>query len=132
MTHLLDSTALVAFVLDEPEADAVERLIVGGECGVSFATWIELQGRLRSLGLPLPEYEAQFADARALPLATLWADEAVLQRALAVKERGYFPFADSLIAATAWAANLILVHKDPHFTALPREIQQLDLRSLAK
>lgn len=132
MTHLLDSTALLAFILDEEEADAVEHLMFDQACAVSFATWIEVHGRLRSLGLPAEDVASQLGDARALPLVTLWAYGATLEKALEIKEGGYFPFADTLIAATAWALGLVLVHKDSHFTALPSVVRQLDLRSIPK
>jgi predicted nucleic acid-binding protein len=65
------------------------------------------------------------ADARRLPLATLWPDERTLQAMLQIKTAGYFPFADTLIAATAQAHKLALIHKDPHFDSLP--VQQLNL-----
>jgi len=32
------------------------------------------------------------------------------------------PTIDSLIAATAAAHNAVLVHRDPHFTAIPAEM----------
>ncbi len=129
MTWLLDSTALLAFLLDEAEAEAVESLIFDrpGEAAVSFATWVEVHGRLKALGLSEADIRAQMTDARALPLATLWPDERVLQGELEIKAAGYFPFADTLIAATAHANDLTLVHKDPHFAVLPASIRQLNL-----
>ena len=131
MRHLLDTTALLAFLLDEPEAEKVEGLMfgAGGSSAVSFASWVEAHGRLRALGLSPDDISAQMTDARALPLTTLWPDEQVLQRMLTIKTGGYFPFADTLIAATAQVHDLILVHKDPHFIELPTEIRQHDLRS---
>lgn len=65
------------------------------------------------------------ADARRLPIATLWPDERILQAMLRIKAAGYFPFADTLIAATAQAHNLTLIHKDAHFNSLT--IQQINL-----
>ena len=129
MTSLLDTSALLAFLLDEPEADAIESLLFDpqGGCAVSFASWVEVHGRLKTLGLPREDIQAQMADARLLPLVTLWADEAVLQKMIELKAPAYFPFADALIAATAGVNKLILVHKDPHFAALPPDIAQHDL-----
>ena len=127
MKHLLDTSALLAFLLNEPEADRVESFIFDqpGETAVSFASWVEIQGRLKALGLSSEQIEAQMADARRLPLATLWPDERTLQAMLQIKTAGYFPFADTLIAATAQAHKLALIHKDPHFDSLP--VQQLNL-----
>jgi predicted nucleic acid-binding protein len=127
VTRLLDTSALLAFLLNEPEADRVESLIFDqpGEIAVSFASWVEIQGRLKALGLSSEQIEAQMADARRLPIVTLWPDEAILQAMLQIKFGGYFPFADTLIAATAQAHNLTLVHKDPHFDSLA--IRQINL-----
>ena len=127
MKHLLDTSALLAFLLNEPEADRVESFIFDqpGETAVSFASWVEIQGRLKALGLSSEQIEAQMADARRLPLATLWPDERTLQAMLQIKTAGYFPFANTLIAATAQAHKLALIHKDPHFDSLP--VQQLNL-----
>ena len=119
--------ALLAFLLNAPEADRVESFIYDqpGETAVSFASWVEIQGRLKALGLSSEQIEAQMADARRLPIATLWPDERTLQAMLQIKTAGYFPFADTLIAATAQAHKLVLIHKDPHFDSLP--VQQLNL-----
>ena len=127
MKHLLDTSALLAFLLNEPEADRVESFIFDqpGETAVSFASWVEIQGRLKALGLSSEQIEGQMADARRLPLATLWPDERTLQAMLQIKTAGYFPFANTLIAATAQAHKLALIHKDPHFDSLP--VQQLNL-----
>ena len=65
------------------------------------------------------------ADARRLPMTTLWPDERTLQAMLQIKAAGYFPFADTLIAATAQAHHLTLIHKDAHFNSLP--IHQINL-----
>jgi predicted nucleic acid-binding protein len=118
---------LLAFLLNEPEADRVESFIFDqpGETAVSFASWVEIQGRLKALGLSSEQIEGQMADARRLPLATLWPDERTLQAMLQIKTAGYFPFANTLIAATAQAHKLALIHKDPHFDSLP--VQQLNL-----
>jgi predicted nucleic acid-binding protein len=127
VTRLLDTSALLAFLLNEPEADRVESFIFDqpGEIAISFATWVEIQGRLKALGLSSEQIEAQMADARRLPIATLWPDERILQAMLRIKTAGYFPFADTLIAATAQAHNLTLIHKDAHFNSLT--IQQINL-----
>ena len=129
MTRLLDTSALLAFLLNEPDADRVESFIFDspGETAVSFASWVEVQGRLKALGLSSEQIEAQMADARKLPIVTLWPDEATLQAMLQIKTSGYFPFADTLIAATAQAHKLTLVHKDQHFDSLPPSIRQINL-----
>jgi predicted nucleic acid-binding protein len=130
VTWLLDTSALLVFLLDEPEADTIESLLFDSQrgCAVSFASWVEVQGRLKALGLAREEIEAQMADARRLPMVTLWVDELVLQKMIELKAPAYFPFANAFIAATASVNQLALVHKDPHFASLPADIAQLDLR----
>ena len=82
MKHLLDSTALLAFLLDEPEADRIEALIfdAAGGAAVNFATWVEIQGCLRALGLSSEAIEAQMTDARSLPLTWFVCSGFVWQR----------------------------------------------------
>ncbi len=131
MIYLLDTSALLAFLLNEREADRVESLIFtrsgSPTCAVSFASWIEIHGRLRFLGIPQEEIRDQLTDARALPLETLWPDESIMEVMMSLKSRRFFPFADALIAATARANDLTLLHKDEHFAALPADIKQINL-----
>ena len=96
-----------------------------GEAAVSIASWVEIQGRLKALGLGAEQVELQMADARRLPIVTLWPDERILQVTLRIKTAGSFPFADTLIAATAQAHELALIHPDPHVDSLP--VQQINL-----
>ena len=103
MMALLDTSALMAYLLGEAEADEVEQLILepptgSADCAVSFATWVEVSGRLRAMDLPPGEVDAQVRDARLLPIVTLWPDERVLGNMLIIRSKGYFPFADALIA----------------------------------
>ncbi|CAN5408663.1 hypothetical protein BH23VER1_BH23VER1_01880 [soil metagenome] len=51
MTHLLDTTALLAFILDETGADEVQELIESGQnrLAVSVLTKVEFWARLKSL-----------------------------------------------------------------------------------
>jgi hypothetical protein len=52
MTHLLDTSAILAHYLDEPGADEVERLLAQGPRIVALAapSWVELDTRLREAG----------------------------------------------------------------------------------
>ena len=123
MMALLDTSALMAYLLGEAEADEVEQLILepptgSADCAVSFATWVEVSGRLRAMDLPPGEVDAQVRDARLLPIVTLWPDERVLGNMLIIRSKGYFPFADALIAATAMGFHRLLIHRDEHFDLL--------------
>lgn len=125
MTHLLDTSALLAFILNERGAGQVKALFEDESNGVavSVLTKVEFWSRLKSIGR-----EAAFGQEWALHLPlfddVLEVDETVadasiaLQRACAQR----LPTADALIAATAAAHNLVLVHRDDHFRAVPEAL----------
>ena len=132
MKYLLDASALLAYLLAEPEADKVERMIFmdgGGEpvCAVSFAAWVGIFACLKRVGAPMAEIHEQLEDARHLPIATLWPDEETLKTMLEIRAKGFFPFADCLAVATAVRWNLILAHKDEHFDKLDFRFKRLRL-----
>ena len=62
MTHLLDTSAILAHYLDEPGADEVESLLAQGPSVVALAapSWVELDTRLRELVAEVAERENVF------------------------------------------------------------------------
>ena len=132
MTHLLDTSAILAHYLDEPGADEVESLLSKGPNIVALAapSWVELDTRLRELVPEVAERQNVFLQ-YTLSLTTLLPVDAESSLA-AIRLRnaapGRLPLADALIAGVADAANLILVHRDPHFDTIPG-IQVLRLPS---
>jgi predicted nucleic acid-binding protein len=132
MTHVLDTSAVLAHYLDEPGADIVHRLFEGGPdvVGLAAPTWVELDSRLREL---VPEAAEA---ARVFRLYTqelggfLPIDASACRSAISVKlsTAVRLPLVDALIAGCAAAAGLTLVHRDPHFNSIPaRVLKQLRL-----
>lgn len=123
MTHLLDTSALLAHFLDEPGADEVERLLAQGPTVVALAapSWIELDTRLREL---VPEVEVRenvFLQYTVSLTTLLPVDTESCLAAIRLRNAapGRLPLADALIAGVADAAGLILVHRDPHLDSIP-------------
>ena len=126
ITHLLDTSALLAHFFDEPGADVVQSLWDSGleKPGICAVTVAELKARLKEeLAI---DAEAQQAVEGYLDELTvcLPVDRAVAELAWQVKEAcpERIPLVDALIAGTARAFNAVLVHRDPHLARIPREV----------
>ena len=119
---LLDSSAWLAHLFDEPGAEQVNLLFdePNSEVNISALSIPEVYGRVKALGgaSHWPEVWDTYAVlfAKILP-----ADETVAYRATAMREAAStrLPTIDAIIAATAAVNNLTLVHRDSHFAALP-------------
>ena len=122
MTHLLDSSALLAFYFNEPGAERVRDLLFdeGTTVGLSVLTAVEFWARLRNVGAE-PVFQATWSyfvgimsDIR--PVTSPVVLESIqLRRAASAR----LPTIDALIAATAAVHGAVLVHRDPHFAAIP-------------
>lgn len=123
MTHLLDTTALLAHFLDEKGAEQVDSLLALGPDRIAVAapTWVELHTRLREIIGEGPEMEAVFHDYTGVLTRMLAVDEAAIRAAIRLRSKtpGRLPLSDALIAGTASATGLILVHRDAHFDTVP-------------
>lgn len=123
MTHLLDTSAILAHYLDEPGAQTVEEILAQGPeiAAIAAPSWVELHARLGEL----------LADAEADRVFRLYTrnlcgliplDEpaclAAIRLRTATPKR--LPLVDALIAGCAAANGLTLVHRDPHFDHVPR------------
>jgi len=123
MTHLLDTTALLAHFLDENGAEQVDELLALGPDQIALAapSWVEFHTRLREL-VPDSEFRKTAFDQYTTSLTCLLPlDAAAATAAIRLRESspGRLPLADALIAGSALAADLILVHRDPHFDPVP-------------
>ena len=123
MTHLLDTSAILAHYLDESGADEVESLLAQGPSVVALAapSWVELDTRLREL-LPEVEVRENAFLQYTVNLTTLLpvdAESSLSAIRLRNAAPGRLPLVDALIAGVAHAAGLILVHRDPHFDTIP-------------
>lgn len=126
VTHILDTSALLAHYFDEPGAEVVQKLweVKGHKLGISAVTVPELRGRLGQEVASAKDAEYA-AEAYLGELTTcLPVDRAVAELAwhLRAVSPQRLPLVDALIAATARAAGAILVHKDPHMAQIPKAL----------
>ncbi len=121
MTHLLDSSAWLAHLFGEPGVEQVNQLFDDPRLTVfvSALSLPEIYGRLSALGQS-SQWEQVWITYAALFDKVLPADQAVGEEAIrlraATSQR--LPAIDALIAATAAAHRLTLVHRDPHMAAI--------------
>ena len=123
MTHLFDTSALLAFYFDEAGAEDVSALLAGGreQNAVCCITSIEFWSRMKHLGAAA-RYPQEWAELDAI-LSSLPINADVVNRAIDIRRAcsQRIPMVDLLIAATAAHADLTLVHRDPHFLIIPKD-----------
>lgn len=126
ITHVLDTSALLAHYFDEPGAEEVERLWSSraGKPAICAVTVTELKVRLQEEliegGEGLEAAEAYLNELTVcLPVDRATA-ELAWQLRESVSER--IPLVDCLIAAAARSVDAVLVHCDPHLSRIPREV----------
>lgn len=116
--YLLDTSAVLTLIEDEPGADRVEELLRTRVVLLPFVAGLE------TYYITLQERGADEADRRLFLLRQLqarWLDavnDTVLVTAGRFKAHHQLSFADCLVAAFAAEAGAILVHKDPEYDAL--------------
>ncbi len=122
MAYLLDTSAWLAHLFGESGVEAVNQIFDDPqeEVYVSALSLPEVYGRLSALGqheqwpVVLKNYQALFS-------RILSADEQVALLAVQLRSTTpvRLPTIDGLIAATAVAHRLTLIHRDPHLAAIP-------------
>ncbi len=126
ITHLLDTSAVLAHYFDEPGADAVQKLWAeaGQKPGISAVTVAELKGRLTKELAHSREAEGAAEAYLGELTVCLPVDRAVAEIAWQIRAATpqRLPLVDALIAATARVAGAILVHKDPHMARIPAQL----------
>ena len=135
MTHLLDTSAVLAHARGESGADRVQQLFEQDEgclllCSVTLA---ELARRLRELGASPDEAWAQIAHYREAVDEVVPVDEAVARESdrLSLASPARLPLVDAFIAAAARTRSAVLVHRDSHLRGLSAGLlPQLDLDAL--
>lgn len=124
---VLDTSAITAYLHDEPGAAGVEQLLNKASAGkiriyISFASLTELRYLLqRRIGND--KAETMLANILAWPIDTVQSDTELALLAGSIKGQHPLSFADSFIAATAVAKRVPLLHRDKEFHPLG-EIQQ--------
>lgn len=126
---VLDTSALLAFMTGEDGADQVEKILLGKE-NRAFIPWVVLFEVYYITKRTRGEKEAdrRFVLIKELPASILWQmEEPDVLASARIKAQFRISFADSIIAATAFRLDAILVHKDPEYERLSGMIK---LRSL--
>lgn len=120
---LLDTSALLTLRDDEPGTDRVAELLEQGLRGESIchACFITLMELLYRVWKDEGEKAGRLAYEQCLALPITWVHETpeLLLAAAEIKATHRVSLADAWIAAAAWQANAVLLHKDPEFAALP-------------
>ncbi len=134
MTHLLDSSALLAHYLGEPGREEVQSLFENTSAilGVSILALFEFDSRLQQLGMGAEERENELAKYRALLDEIVNVDEPI--RIEAMKHRisasARISAMDVLIAASASLHTAKLIYRDPHFLVIPESLLQQEFLPL--
>jgi len=131
MSYLLDSSAWLAHIFGEPGAEQVTHLFNTPQdtVNISALSIPEVYARLKSLGRE-DHWTEVWTIYAALFTKIIPADEAIAHQAVLIRAASpaRLPTIDGLIAATAAVQELILVHRDPHLTAIPNHLlQQMQL-----
>ena len=131
MTHLLDTSALLAHYLAEPGATHVQALFedTAVVAGTSILALYEFDLRLHPLGIDAPTRGGELNRYRALLSEIVNVDEAVRSEGvrLRISATARASAMDTLIAATASLGGATLVHRDPHFTAIPASVLKQEM-----
>ncbi len=126
---LLDTSALLAFMEDEPGADQVQAALL--DAGAPplygcFVTLTEIEYITRQeRGTIIAEQRMR--DLRTLPVQWVHSDGALCSAAAELKASQRISFADAFVAATAMRLDAVLVHKDPEFGPLAPAVKQRPL-----
>ncbi len=134
--YTLDTSALIAYLADEPGADLVERLLsdAGRQRVVLFASFMTFMEATYRVWQEGGERAGKLAylRIRSLPLRRIDVGEGLILRAARVKASHSLSVADAWIAATALITDSALVHKDPEFKPLAGLVRLLELPLKAK
>ena len=134
INHVLDSSAWLAHIFEEPGADVITALFEDPETeiGISVLSLLEVHAQFR-IKDRMADFHEMLESYRPLFSRIIVANEPVILRAINLREAASarLPAIDSMIAATAALQGAILVHRDAHFSAIPADqVQQLYLVGL--
>jgi predicted nucleic acid-binding protein len=137
VSHVLDTSALLAHYFNEPGAELLDALWAdeSNRLAISVITVAELKGRL---------HHEIADDAEALSAANAYVNElttclpvdrATAEAAWQLRQAtpSRIPLVDAIIAATARVIGAVLVHKDPHMSRISSAlVSQVALPQAAK
>jgi predicted nucleic acid-binding protein len=130
VTHVLDSSAFLAFFFREPGWERIEELFRDptSTIGLCVVTSLEFWARLKAEGHETA-FDLEWNEHLPLFEQLIPIDAAICLRAIELRRAAHarLPTLDSLIAAAAAANDAVLIHRDPHFTALPAHVLKQEL-----
>jgi len=125
MIYLLDTSALLAHYRNEEGAAKVQALFEDDDASVAIAsiTITEFSRRMNALGASRDDISAALDSYRRIFSSVIAINESIARKAflLGLEAESRLPMADALIASAAHSVEAVLVHRDPHFAALPCE-----------
>jgi predicted nucleic acid-binding protein len=130
-TLLLDTSAIIAFIEDEPGADQVDNALIAADAGLlhlycCFVTLTEVDYITRQERGEIIA-DQRMRDLRNLPIQWIHSDDALCSAAAKLKAACRISFADAFVAAAAMLLDATLVHKDPEFLPLKPNLKQTAL-----
>ena len=131
MTHLLDTSALLAHYLAEPGATRVQSIFEDTTvvAATSILALFEFDLRLHQHGIDAATRDAELKRYRVLLSEIVNVDDAIRAEAvrLRINATARISAMDTLIAATASVHGATLIHRDPHFTVIPTSLLKQEM-----
>ncbi len=119
---LLDSSALLTLIEEEPGADRVEQVLRGHPTLIPWVAALEVY-YVTHQERGVDEAERRLAILEQLPGEILWqADAPVLRQAGRFKSAHRISLADAVIAAYAAVNDAVVLHKDPEYDSLEGQV----------
>lgn len=124
--YLIDTSALLAHLLQESGSEVVERLLEtpGDKLAICILTWVEFEIFLHRSTYTAKEKARILSIYRSALGNPLPVDEKVGREALAIRKAlgTRVPLTDLLIAACAKANGFDLVYRDKHLADIPEDL----------
>lgn len=129
--YVLDTSAWLTLIEDEPGADTVQSLLEAAQAGgaillTSFMSYMEVYYITRQ-ERGVEEAQARIDLMTALPVLRIESSARLSVRAAEIKATRRVSVADAWIAALAGEHEATLVHKDPEFDLVAELVQTLAL-----
>ena len=126
VTHVLDTSAVLAHYFDEPGAEIVDGLWQDSRnrVGICVLTLPELRWRLQAEVEDEREIDRAFREYVDELTSSLVVDRAVAESAMTLRREAAerLPLTDAIIAGCAHAAEAVLVHRHPHMESIPQRL----------
>ena len=126
VTHVLDTSAVLAHYFDEPGAEIVDRLWQDSRnrIGICVLTVPELRGRLEAEIEDEEEIDRAFNAYVDALTSSLVVDRTVAESAMVLRRESAerLPLTDAIIAGCAHALAAVLVHRDRHMESISQAL----------